>query len=61
MYKIDEHITTVVAGLTADANILIQNARVTAQRYIYTYQESMPVRVRSPVPSCGHLLQWEGA
>jgi 20S proteasome subunit alpha 3 len=45
MYKIDEHITTVVAGLTADANILIQNARVTAQRYIYTYQEPMPVEM----------------
>lgn len=43
MYKIDEHITSVVAGLTADANILINNARVTAQRYIYTYDESMPV------------------
>ena len=43
MYKIDEHVTSVVAGLTADANILINNARVTAQRYIYTYDESMPV------------------
>ena len=44
MYKIDDHVTTVVAGLTADANILIEQARVTAQRYIYTYQEPMPVR-----------------
>jgi 20S proteasome alpha/beta subunit len=45
MYKIDEHVVTVVAGLTSDANILIDNARVTAQRYIYTYQEQMPVSV----------------
>jgi len=43
MYKIDEHVVTVVAGLTADANILIQQSRVTAQRYIFTYQEPMPV------------------
>mmetsp|Transcript_3 Transcript_3/g.5 ORF Transcript_3/g.5 Transcript_3/m.5 type:complete len:250 (+) Transcript_3:28-777(+) len=43
MYKIDDHLTTVVAGLTADANILINNARINAQRYIYTYQEPMPV------------------
>lgn len=44
MYKIDDHVTTVVAGLSSDANLLINNARVTAQRYIYTYQEPMPVR-----------------
>lgn len=43
MYKLDEHVTSVVAGLTADANILINTARVAAQRYIYTYQEPMPV------------------
>lgn len=43
MYKIDDHVTSVVAGLGSDANILIHNARLTAQRYIYTYQESMPV------------------
>lgn len=43
MYKLDEHVVSVVAGLTADANILINNARVTAQRYLYTYQEPMPV------------------
>jgi 20S proteasome subunit alpha 3 len=43
MYKIDDHVVTVVAGLTADANILIQQSRVSAQRYIFTYQEPMPV------------------
>lgn len=42
-YKLDEHVLSVVAGLTADANILINNARVTAQRFIYTYQEPIPV------------------
>ena len=43
MYKIDDHITSVVAGLGSDANILIQHARITSQRYLYTYQEPMPV------------------
>jgi len=43
MYKLDDHVVTVVAGLTADANILINNARLQSQRYLYTYQESMPV------------------
>lgn len=43
MYKIDDHIACAVAGITADANILIQNARVNAQRYLYAYQEPVPV------------------
>eukprot|EP01041_Mallomonas_annulata_P001004 gene1004-1972_t len=42
-YTIDDHIVCLVAGLTADANILIQEARVGSQRYLYTYQELMPV------------------
>jgi len=42
MYKIDDHIACVVAGITSDANILINNARVTAQRYQYTYGERIP-------------------
>lgn len=33
----------VVAGITSDANILIDHARLTCQRYQYTYQEPMPV------------------
>lgn len=32
-----------VAGITADANILINNARLSAQRHLLTYQESIPV------------------
>lgn len=34
-----------LAGITADANILINNARLSAQRYLYTYQESIPIEV----------------
>lgn len=43
IYKIDDHIATVVAGLTADANILINEARIAAQRYLYQYGEPIPV------------------
>ena len=37
MYRIDDHMACVVAGITSDANILINNARLSAQRYTYTY------------------------
>jgi len=43
MYKLDDNISCVVAGITADANILINYARLASQRYLYSYQESMPV------------------
>ncbi len=32
-----------VAGLTADANILTDNARLASQRYLYQYGEPMPI------------------
>ena len=40
---VDDHIACAVAGITADANILIHNARVSAQQYLYAYQEPVPV------------------
>lgn len=43
LYKIDNHICCAVAGITADANILIETSRLAAQRYLYTYQEPVPV------------------
>jgi len=43
MYKIDAHCACAVAGITADANILINYARLSAQRYSYTYQELQPI------------------
>merc|ERR1712216_329147 len=43
MYMIDQHIACAVAGIRADANILINNARLTAQRHLYKYDEAMPV------------------
>ncbi|KAL3326545.1 hypothetical protein AABB24_037289 [Solanum stoloniferum] len=43
MYKIDDHIACAVAGMMSDANILINTARVQAQRFTFAYQEPMPV------------------
>lgn len=43
MYLIDEHAACAVAGITADANILINQARLHAQRYRFNYQEPQPV------------------
>jgi 20S proteasome subunit alpha 3 len=43
MYKIDDHVACAVAGIMADANILINTARLSAQRYTLAYQEPMPV------------------
>jgi len=43
MYLLDDHIACAVAGITADANILINYARLSAQRYLYAYQETIPV------------------
>eukprot|EP01087_Luapelamoeba_hula_P006819 TRINITY_DN1691_c0_g2_i1.p1 TRINITY_DN1691_c0_g2~~TRINITY_DN1691_c0_g2_i1.p1 ORF type:complete len:248 (-),score=43.94 TRINITY_DN1691_c0_g2_i1:49-792(-) len=43
MYRIDDHIACVVAGITADANILLNHSRLIAQRYLYAYCEPIPV------------------
>lgn len=43
MYKIDDHIACAVAGITSDANILINKCRLQSQSYLLTYQEPIPV------------------
>jgi 20S proteasome subunit alpha 3 len=43
MFKIDEHVAAAVAGITSDANILVNNARTNAQRYRYQYRQPQPV------------------
>lgn len=45
MYRIDDHMSCVVAGITADANTLVNYTRLCAQRYKYTYGEPMPVEM----------------
>lgn len=42
IYKLDDNSACSVAGITADANILINYARLSAQRYLLTYQEPIP-------------------
>lgn len=42
-YQLCSHMSCNVAGLTADANILIDQARLRAGRYAYQYQEPIPV------------------
>jgi 20S proteasome subunit alpha 3 len=42
-YKLCSHAACNVAGLTADANILIDQARLRAGRYEYQYGESIPI------------------
>jgi len=42
-YKLCSHAACTVAGLTSDANILIEEARLRAGRYEYQYDEPIPV------------------
>ncbi|GHP02184.1 protein with putative role during mitosis [Pycnococcus provasolii] len=43
MHKVDDHVAVAVAGLTSDANILINTMRLSAQRYLFAYQEPVPI------------------
>ena len=43
MHKLDDHLGVAVAGINSDANILINSARLSAQRYLMTYQEPVPM------------------
>lgn len=43
IYKIDDHLYTVVGGLLADSNYLINQARLTAARYRYKFENDIPM------------------
>jgi 20S proteasome alpha/beta subunit len=43
LYKIDEHILSSVSGVVADANFLIDYARVHCQRHLYSHKEPVYV------------------
>lgn len=43
LYRLDDHVACAVAGITADANILVNTCRLNAQRYTLQYQEPIPV------------------
>lgn len=42
LYHINDQMMCAVAGMTADASILVNNARVTAQNHLKTYDEEIP-------------------
>lgn len=42
LYILNENMVCAVAGMTADASILVNNARVQAQLYLKTYNEEIP-------------------
>eukprot|EP01054_Gregarina_sp_Poly1_P008180 Gregarina_sp_Poly_1__8179@NODE_473_length_8111_cov_180_478369_g383_i0_p2_GENE_NODE_473_length_8111_cov_180_478369_g383_i0NODE_473_length_8111_cov_180_478369_g383_i0_p2_ORF_typecomplete_len250_score48_24Proteasome/PF00227_26/1_8e53Proteasome_A_N/PF10584_9/1_9e13_NODE_473_length_8111_cov_180_478369_g383_i06561405 len=41
LYKIDDQILCAVAGWTADANVLLHQARLSSQRHLFRYDEPM--------------------
>lgn len=43
MYKLDNHVVCSVAGITSDANVLVNYARKVSQNYTYTYQQPIPI------------------
>merc|ERR1711920_1051949 len=43
LFQIDDSTFCAVAGITSDANILINKLRLSAAQHVYTYGESMPV------------------
>ncbi|PAA61770.1 hypothetical protein BOX15_Mlig000340g1 [Macrostomum lignano] len=43
IYIINDDLCVAVGGITADANVLIDEMRLSAQRYLLQYQEPMPV------------------
>jgi 20S proteasome subunit alpha 3 len=43
IYKINDHLICSFAGLTSDANVILHELRVIAQRYQLQYQEPVPI------------------
>jgi len=43
IFQINNQLFCAVAGLTSDANVLIQKLRVSAHRHVFTFGESIPV------------------
>lgn len=43
LHMLDNHVAVAVAGINSDANILINSARLAAQRYTFAHGEAVPV------------------
>ncbi|CEM04132.1 unnamed protein product [Vitrella brassicaformis CCMP3155] len=57
VYKIDDHVIVAVAGLTSDANALVNRARINAQHYFSRYGENEPVE-QLVVSLCDYKQQY---
>jgi len=57
LFQVDSMMFCAVAGITSDANILINKLRLTAQQHVYTYGDSMPVE---QLVQQGGLAIWGG-
>lgn len=45
LYIINDQLICAVAGMTSDASILVNNARVQSQQYLKTYNEEIPCEI----------------
>ncbi|KAI8823535.1 proteasome subunit alpha type-4 [Fimicolochytrium jonesii] len=43
VYQLSDHVCCAVAGITSDANTLVNYLRLEVQKYLYTYNEAIPV------------------
>lgn len=43
MYRTNDHIAVAAAGVKSDANLLINYARIVAQRYRLSFEEEIPL------------------
>ena len=61
-YLLDDHVACAVAGLTADANILVNQCRMQAQRHRLQLSEAIPVEqmVRGLCDLCQGYTQYGG-
>lgn len=53
MHRVDEHVLVAVAGMNADANIILNYARLEARRYQFSYGEPIPIELLVQVV-CDH-------
>ena len=58
IFKVDDHIGVAIAGLTADARVLVDKARVQAQVNILNYDEKISVK-DSTLNICEYLQHSE--
>ena len=60
IYKLDEHMLTAISGVVADANYLVDYARLHAQRHLYSYSEPIYCEelIKFVCNTCHHYTQY---